>query len=239
MSQNQNPPANARDLWAAIDTWCGKSWTRPENWSPSSHRIPSVILRPAAASNGPDELDELQGSVRHYKNRAYITDIDGVDVMPPLRELAALAVKGQIIWWARPYSEIAPYQPMPAAALENFGVPVLSEKIHDVMQHLHTGDLVWHPRFWDKPLDGNAHLARRNAEKWLTNLFETHVGNYLPWTEEKGFEECKAMNRIDCAGLKWNGWKEALAAAKRIDGRTWKKGAPTNEAKNLRRSRSQ
>lgn len=197
MKQNQNPPSNARDIWAAFDTWCGKTWTRPENWKPANHRIPSVNLRAAAASNSPLEPEQRQGAIEHYKYRAYITHIDGVDVMAPLRELAALAIKGQIIWWARPLSEIAPYRPMPTAALDNFGIPALSEKIHDVVQHLHNGDMVWHPRFWDMPLEGNAHLARKRAERILCGLFETHKGFYLPWTTDDGREWIKKRTQTN------------------------------------------
>jgi len=232
MTQNQNPPANARDLWAAFDTWCGKTWTRPENWTPSTHRILSLNLRlGAAVSNSPPELEQLQGTIGHYKGRAYITDIDGVDVMAPLRELAALAVQGQIIWWARPLSEIAPYRPMPTAALDNFGIPVLSEKIHDVVQHLHNGDMVWHPRFWDRPLEGNAHLARKNAERILRELFETHKDLYLPWKKDDGLEWIKKTHLNECAGLLEAGWNEALESAMTADGRLWKSGRPPTRVK--------
>lgn len=216
MNQNQNPPSEALSLWDAFAAWCGNEWSAPEAWG----------------SNQPPRFVENRAEVATHRGNRYIVGIDDARIIPAFIELARLASSNEIMWWARPSLEISPYRPMPAIALANFSLPALSEILQDVLQHRFDGGLVWHPRFAERPREGNAHLARKNAEKFLILLLEAHSGHYLPWTEDDGFAEILKAHPVDCAGLTRSGFKEALETAKGKDGRKWKRGRrPTSVEK--------
>lgn len=212
MSQNQNPPSEALSLWDAFAAWCGNEWSAPEAWGSNQ---PALLMFPSA-------------EVRTFRDCNYFVSIDGADINSALRELSRLASSNEITWWARPDSEISNYRPMPAVALENFSLPALSENFHDVLRHRFDGSFVWHPRFAERPRKGNAHLARKNAQKFLVTLLEAHSGSYLPWTEDDGYAEILKACPADCAGLTRSGFKEALEWAKKQDGRRWKRGRRPN-----------
>jgi hypothetical protein len=148
MRMRNDPPENAIDVWTAFGLW-SESWkaAKPERW------MPPLALRSQSYSVMTTVGEEIRRGktpwvdTKTLGSRSYISAVDHADVLRPLKDLSDMGERGQLEWWARPSAVDGNYYvSMPAAELRLYLMP-FTEGAEDVLEHRHTFDWVWAPRY--------------------------------------------------------------------------------------------